>query len=69
MDRDVGKVAMELMGDNFKPTMPLIKTVIGGAVKENIWQIVRMIKFLLYTFLTLNILFRYFLNLPPSQNL
>ena len=47
MDRDVGKVAMELMGDNFKPTMPLIKTVIGGAVKENIWQIVRMIKFLL----------------------
>tara|TARA_B110000046_G_C12673529_1_gene265528 strand:+ start:76 stop:315 length:240 start_codon:yes stop_codon:yes gene_type:complete len=36
IDSEVGKVATELMGDNFKPTIPLIKTVIGGAVKENI---------------------------------
>ena len=36
-----------LLGEIFKPTIPLIKTVIGGAVKEKTWQIVKIVKFLL----------------------
>jgi hypothetical protein len=35
IERDVGNVAREAIGDIFNPTIPLIKTVIGGAVKEN----------------------------------
>ena len=46
---DVGSVASDAIGEIFNPTIPLIKTVIGGAVKENTWQIVRIIKFLLST--------------------
>ena len=40
---------MMLLGKFLIPTIPLIKTVIGGAVKEKTWQIVRIIKFLLST--------------------
>ena len=40
---------MMLIGEIFNPTIPLIKTVIGGAVKEKTWQIVKIIKFLLST--------------------
>ena len=49
IDNDVGRVANDAIGEIFNPTIPLIKTVIGGAVKEKTWQIVRMIKFLLST--------------------
>ena len=49
IDNDVGSVASDDIGEIFNPTIPLIKTVIGGAVKENTWQIVRIIKFLLST--------------------
>ena len=35
IDSDVGKVARDAIGDIFNPTIPLINTVIGGAVKEN----------------------------------
>ena len=35
IERDVGNVARDAIGDIFNPTIPLIKTVIGGAVKEN----------------------------------
>ena len=47
IDNDVGRVANDAIGEIFKPTIPLIKTVIGGAVKEKTWQIVKIIKFLL----------------------
>ena len=47
IDNDVGSVANDAIGEIFNPTIPLIKTVIGGAVKENTWQIVKIIKFLL----------------------
>ena len=50
IDSDVGSVANDAIGEIFNPTIPLIKTVIGGAVKEKTWQIVRIIKFLLSTF-------------------
>ena len=50
IDNDVGSVANDAIGEIFNPTIPLIKTVIGGAVKENTWQIVRIIKFLLSTY-------------------
>ena len=36
IDNDVGNVASDAIGEIFNPTIPLIKTVIGGAVKENI---------------------------------
>jgi hypothetical protein len=36
IESEVGNVARDAIGDIFKPTIPLIKTVIGGAVKENI---------------------------------
>ena len=49
IDNDVGSVANDAIGEIFNPTIPLIKTVIGGAVKEKTWQIVRIIKFLLST--------------------
>ena len=49
IDNDVGRVANDAIGEIFKPTIPLIKTVIGGAVKEKTWQIVKIIKFLLST--------------------
>ena len=49
IDNDVGNVASDAIGEIFNPTIPLIKTVIGGAVKEKTWQIVRIIKFLLST--------------------
>ena len=51
IDNDVGSVANEAIGDIFNPTIPLIKTVMGGAVKEKTWQIVKIIKFLLSTLL------------------
>tara|TARA_X000000368_G_scaffold247882_1_gene195763 strand:+ start:378 stop:524 length:147 start_codon:yes stop_codon:yes gene_type:complete len=35
IDNDVGNVAKDEIGEIFNPTIPLIKTVIGGAVKEN----------------------------------
>ena len=35
IESEVGNVARDAIGDIFKPTIPLIKTVIGGAVKEN----------------------------------
>jgi hypothetical protein len=35
IDNDVGSVAKDAIGEIFNPTIPLIKTVIGGAVKEN----------------------------------
>ena len=35
IERDVGNVARDAIGEIFNPTIPLIKTVIGGAVKEN----------------------------------
>ena len=47
IDNDVGRVANDAIGEIFKPTIPLIKTVIGGAVNEKTWQIVKIIKFLL----------------------
>jgi hypothetical protein len=47
IERDVGNVARDAIGDIFNPTIPLIKTVIGGAVNENTWQIVKITKFLL----------------------
>ena len=47
IDNDVGRVANDAIGEIFKPTIPLIKTVIGGAVKEKTWQIVKIVKFLL----------------------
>ena len=50
IDSDVGKVASAGIDEIFNPTIPLIKTVIGGAVKENTWQIVKIIKFLLSIF-------------------
>ncbi|MDB3894408.1 hypothetical protein N9328_02600, partial [Candidatus Pelagibacter sp.] len=50
IDNDVGSVANDAIGEIFNPTIPLIKTVIGGAVKENTWQIVKIIKFLLSIF-------------------
>ena len=49
IDNDVGSVANDAIGEIFNHTIPLIKTVIGGAVKEKTWQIVRIIKFLLST--------------------
>ena len=49
IDNDVGRVASDAIGEIFNPTIPLIKTVIGGAVKEKTWQIVKIIKFLLST--------------------
>ena len=51
IDNDVGSVTNEAIGEIFNPTIPLIKTVMGGAVKEKTWQIVRIIKFLLSTLL------------------
>ena len=50
IESDVGNVASDAIGEIFNPTIPLIKTVIGGAVKENTWQIVKIIKFLLSIF-------------------
>ena len=47
IDKDVGRVANDAIGEIFNPTIPLIKTVIGGAVKEKTWQMVKIIKFLL----------------------
>ena len=47
IDNDVGRVANDAIGEIFKPTIPLIKTVIGGAVNEKTWQIVKIVKFLL----------------------
>ena len=47
IDNDVGSVANDAIGEIFNPTIPLIKTVIGGAVNEKTWQIVKIIKFLL----------------------
>ena len=47
IDHDVGSVANDAIGEIFSPTIPLIKTVIGGAVNENTWQIVKITKFLL----------------------
>ena len=35
IDKEVGKVASDATVEIFNPTIPLIKTVIGGAVKEN----------------------------------
>ena len=51
IDNDVGSVAKVAIGEIFNPTIPLIKTVMGGAVKEKTWQIVKIIRFLLRTLL------------------
>ena len=34
IESEVGNVARDAIGEIFSPTIPLIKTVIGGAVKE-----------------------------------
>jgi hypothetical protein len=34
IDKDVGSVANDAIGEIFNPTIPLIKTVIGGACKR-----------------------------------
>ena len=49
IDKDVGNVANDVIGEIFNPTIPLIKTVIGGAVNEKTWQIVNIIRFLFST--------------------